>query len=81
MGILKIAEPLKGNIYDTLLLENEEGTIVLEMNQVNRIERLDKERYFMDWWKKGRMDWRTMMRIKNTGGTQENEHYRYFLQQ
>jgi len=48
-GVLRLAEPTKGNIYDVILLENEEGTIVLQKDQVIRIERLDKDKYFKDW--------------------------------
>lgn len=48
-GILKLADQSSGNMYDMLLLENEEGTIILDKEQVRRIERIDKERYFKDW--------------------------------
>lgn len=36
-------------MYDKFLLENEEETIILEIDQVKRIERTDKDRYFKDW--------------------------------
>lgn len=43
-GILKLADSSSGNIYDKLLLENEEGTIILEKDQVKKIERIEKDR-------------------------------------
>jgi DNA-binding Lrp family transcriptional regulator len=49
-GILKIAVPSDGsNKYDKLILETERQTVVLEKNEVKRIERADKEVYFEDW--------------------------------
>lgn len=48
-GILRLDDPSKGNLYDRLVLENEEGSIILEKDHVGRIERLDKDKYFKDW--------------------------------
>ena len=49
-GILKIAVSSDGsNKYDKLILETEGQTVVLEKNEVKRIERVDKEVYFEDW--------------------------------
>lgn len=48
-GILKLPEPSTGNIYNKVTLENEEGIITLDMDNVMRIKRVDEQDYFNNW--------------------------------
>lgn len=45
-GILKLAQPSEGNIYDKVVIFNGDESIVLEMDKIMKIERMDKEEYF-----------------------------------
>lgn len=48
-GLLKLAEPSIGNIYDKVILDGEEGSIILDMEDIISIHRADKDIYFKDW--------------------------------
>ncbi|MBM7615603.1 hypothetical protein [Alkaliphilus hydrothermalis] len=48
IGTLKLARASKGNIYNKVILENNEETIILDMENILSIRRVDEDIYFED---------------------------------
>ena len=48
-GILKLAKPSIGNKYNKVIIENVEGAIILDMDKVMSIKRVDEQDYFYNW--------------------------------
>jgi hypothetical protein len=48
-GLLKLAEPSLGNIYNKVILDIEEGSINLDIEDIISVTRADKDIYFKDW--------------------------------
>lgn len=48
-GLLMLGEPSIGNIYDKVILDIEEGSINLDIEDIISITRADKDIYFKDW--------------------------------